>query len=660
MVFKGFCKKYGSDRKSGFPDDSCQEEHGRRYENWIVASALLLCLLLFVGIRYDYYYDLNDDVVIKDLMAGVYTGQPEGHNIQVLYPLSLAVSLVYRMFPKMPVYGIFLCLCQYGCLWLMVKRSLCFCKGIGQKVFLAGAEGAVICGLFLGHLVFVQYTVTSALLSAAAAFLFVTSKRESTARGFLKENILGIFLAVLSFQLRTEMMELLLPLICVAGVYRWCMEGKIFTKENYKKYFTVFGMILAGMAVSWAVNRAAFGGGDWKAYVDFFNSRTELYDFQGIPPYDGNEGLYEGLGLEKDEQYMLLDQYNFGLDEALDAAALDTVAQYQASAREASGRFVDMLKEKILLYRYRLFHKEKPYSSVPDDYPWNVMVILGYAAVFLAVAGNGVKGDGERDGKRSSKKSGKESGEVIRHIGKGVGCLAFLFTVRTALWMFILMRGRTPERITHSLYLMEFCILMVMLLMECAGREEEGGWIKTAGSKQQGMGLGRIKYSYLFSIVFTLTAILAMPEEIVASDKGMEDREAANAVYDGMKAYGKAHSGNFYFQDVYSAVSYPFEPYAGTPYSEKMFADVDNGLSNCDIMGGWLVKSPSYKEKLEQFGLESMQEGLLYHENVYMMVELEKGTDDFAAYFKAQGMDTRIELVDEICGIIGVYRVEIK
>ena len=56
----------------------------KKYENCILAFAWLLLLLLFVGIRYDYYYDLNDDVTIKDLMAGVYTGEPEGHNIQGL------------------------------------------------------------------------------------------------------------------------------------------------------------------------------------------------------------------------------------------------------------------------------------------------------------------------------------------------------------------------------------------------------------------------------------------------------------------------------------------------------------------------------------------------------------------------------------------------
>ena len=242
----------------------------KKYENFILASAVLAALLLFVGIRYDYYYDLNDDVFIKDLMAGVYTGEPEGHNIQVLYPLSLGISLVYRIFPKAPVYGLFLCLCQYGSFWLMIRRSLGFCQRTAWKVCLAAAEGVMVCGLFLDHLVFVQYTVTAALLCAAAAFLFATSgtgECHKAGKGFVKKNIPSILLAVLAFCLRSEMMELLLPLICVAGVYRWVLEDGIFTKENYRKYFTVFGAVLAGMCISVAVDRAAFGTEIGRAHV---------------------------------------------------------------------------------------------------------------------------------------------------------------------------------------------------------------------------------------------------------------------------------------------------------------------------------------------------------------------------------------------------------
>lgn len=87
MEFKGFIKKR---------------------ENLILTVFLLLVVLVFAGIRYDYYFDLNDDVLMKDILAGVYTGDPEGHNIQMLWLISGFISLFYRVIRSLPWYGIFL------------------------------------------------------------------------------------------------------------------------------------------------------------------------------------------------------------------------------------------------------------------------------------------------------------------------------------------------------------------------------------------------------------------------------------------------------------------------------------------------------------------------------------------------------------------------
>ena len=44
-----------------------------KWENWILPLLFTLALLLFTGLRFDYYYSLNDDVLMKDILAGVYT-----------------------------------------------------------------------------------------------------------------------------------------------------------------------------------------------------------------------------------------------------------------------------------------------------------------------------------------------------------------------------------------------------------------------------------------------------------------------------------------------------------------------------------------------------------------------------------------------------------
>lgn len=112
----------------------------KKYENWIIALAALAALVLFTGFKFDYFYDLNDDVLMKDILAGVYTGTPEGHNIQMLWPVSAFISLFYRAAGDIPWYGLFLCICHYGMFFLIVKRESWICRDA------AGQTSGSVCG----------------------------------------------------------------------------------------------------------------------------------------------------------------------------------------------------------------------------------------------------------------------------------------------------------------------------------------------------------------------------------------------------------------------------------------------------------------------------------------------------------------------------------
>ncbi len=77
-----------------------------------VCGALIFTtsLALLFSAQFDFYYDLNDDTMIKDIVSGAYTGQPSGYCIQMLYPLAWCIALCYRAIPTVPWYGLFLCL----------------------------------------------------------------------------------------------------------------------------------------------------------------------------------------------------------------------------------------------------------------------------------------------------------------------------------------------------------------------------------------------------------------------------------------------------------------------------------------------------------------------------------------------------------------------
>ncbi|MDE6185697.1 MAG: hypothetical protein K2G39_09765, partial [Lachnospiraceae bacterium] len=478
----------------------------------------------------------------------------------------------------------------------------------------------------LEHLIFAQFKVTCTFLAAAAAFLFYTTDIELSSKAFIKKNIPVAFLVFTAYLIRSEMLLLVLPMICVAGVAKWGSEAKIFTKEHALKYLAVIGMILAGIAIGQLTHMAAYGALKWRSFTEFFNNRTELYDFQEIPSYAENQAFYESIGLSESEK-ILLDNYNFGMDEEIDEFMVGQIAQYAGENRKAEKPFLEKLPEKLKDYGYRFLSGK---GKAGSDYPWNWMVILGYMAAFLTAVP-----------RKYAKERIQEEGRMtyVRNILGGSWKLFFLFAVRTALWMYILMRERAPERITHSLYLMEFCILAAFVFAQYGGicyvrTRKLMGAILVAG--------------------FAVMAIGILPDSIEAVSDKQVRREEVNKLYRELYDYlsGEENKENFYLIDVYSTVSY-----AGEPYCEKMFVDVDNSLDNYDIMGGWACKSPLQRKKFASFGIESMEQALREREDVYFVRMKSEDMQWLLDYYEGHGTPVQVELVETIANIFEIYAV---
>lgn len=85
----------------------------KKHENCILSLAMALILAGILAACFDFYYDLNDDVLIKDILSGVYSGTPDGHTMQLLYPLGALLALlvpgtfdpgIRRVFAFLPVW----------------------------------------------------------------------------------------------------------------------------------------------------------------------------------------------------------------------------------------------------------------------------------------------------------------------------------------------------------------------------------------------------------------------------------------------------------------------------------------------------------------------------------------------------------------------------
>lgn len=598
----------------------------KRYENCMFALLTILVNVAVLSICFDFYYDLNDDVFMRDIMSGAYTGTPDGHNVQTLYLLGAFISLLYKLYRAFPWYGVFLLFCQMGSLYLIGVRLLGFCRRLPAKACCMAALTMFLWGMILPHMVAPHYTFISAMLAASAIFLFITTPKGLTTRQFIIQNIPAVLLVILAYQLRTEMLLFLFPLIGLAGLFRWSEEDRFFRKEHYVKYGLVLLGIVFGMLVSRVIDFAAYGSEAWKDFLVFFDKRTEVYDYHLDVVTSGEHGAFlRSVGLN-DAQQELLSNYNFGLDESIDAQLMGKIADYAGEDVDYAGVF----PKQARYYIYRTLHAE--------DAPYNRLVIF----LYFCIAFTGVCiafMEKERRGKWSF-----------------VWKLLLLGAGRTALWMFLLVRGRYPERITHSLYFAEAVLLLGMLCIQLGAwrRPEEYAFEKKGQAeayvpaKKARKPLETEKRAaWAIGILFGLLCVWHFPQSIEKTVADVESREIAHGNCLEIARYCSAHPENYYFKDVYSTVG----------SSQKIFEDVNNSLANYDIMGGWLCKSPLYNEKLEQFGIASMEEGLTDMDNVYFITAKDSGTDWLTAYYAGKGVAVSVEQVDSIADVYAVCRL---
>ena len=413
---------------------------GKRWARWqelLTAAITTLFLVILLTCLFGYHYELNDDIMIKDLLSGSYTGTPSGYCIQILYPLGVIVAFFYRMFRMLPWYGILLILAQYGSCFLIFYRTLKLVQRTVPKLSLLVTETLFILAYFSYALVNLQYSMTCAFLVGAALFLFVTTEARLSVGEFLKHNIGTILLLVLAFCLRTEMFLLLSPFLAFAGFAYWIHRDKVdkrtfSEKNNLYRYGGFLAVTILSLLLAWGVDQLAYSGSSWKEFRQLFDARTDLYDFYGIPDYDTNADFYTGIGLDESEQ-VLLENYNYLLSPKVDAELMNQIVAYDRQQLKI-GYFRVSLRQALTEYGYwSVGHKGG-----------SILPVLALCYFLVAALG------------------------ILDRQWGFLWKLPLLLGIRSALWMYLILRGRYPDRITWGLLLVEFCCLMYLLAQHLA------------------------------------------------------------------------------------------------------------------------------------------------------------------------------------------------
>lgn len=520
----------------------------------ILVSTAIYALLVYL---FDFYYDLNDDILIADILSGTYSGTVEAHNIQMLYPLAWIYTKLYNLNPAFPWMGASEIAIMWFCAVLVFERThRLIAENVEKKSLrIISVIGMYVCGIIflfgvnLWEMVVLQYTVVCGVMAATAAYLVFTDEVFTVA-----DNIPSIVLVILAFNMRSEMLLLMCPYLAAVGICKWISEG--FSRSVNGKYLLFLAILVAGIGASFFIDAKAYSSEEWTEFRRLFDARTEVYDFTGIPDYENNKAFYDSQHATEEDYNRLVD-YNYALSDRMNAQFMENIAEY-ASGQKAVNQSLAMalfenIKDMACIRtpggRDKMIVSESAFyeDNMKMHIPFNFIVILLYAAAIW--------------------------GAIVTKEIRWAYMLPVLFVMRTIAWGYVIYKGRVNARIAHPMYFIEVLILIAMLLM---------AWIESSYSTK------RVKLVTTWMMVLgfgaaTLVSALFIPTTIKNDLKAKtEIREEANVLGRELYRYTSSNPRNYYFIDVYSSVG----------FTQKVFEKDVYSKANTQLAGGWAALSP--------------------------------------------------------------------
>lgn len=522
----------------------------------IIASLMVLLIWHKTGI----YFETNDDKCITEILCGRMTGAPDVHTVYVSSLLALPLSLLYRLTGKIPWYGMFLILCQIFAYTAVLESVYSRCT---KKLELAAgtALGALVLWMNLYLLGCIQYTSTAALLAAAGYFCLLV--QDNRKRGWiyfcLSELLAGL--------LRINAMLMVQPMgiFIIAGAL---MSGH---KLSFRERLAALGRVILPPAavclIILTVNAFAYGGSDWKAYLNFNDAEEILFDYKGLPPYQEVRDILDRYQVTEIDynayaSYMILDWI-------LPPECAQEVAEYAQKQEKALS--VKELGEELA-------------RNLFEDSHWglnSVLVVLWIAVAVMALLW-------------------KDLSIWIPALGLLAGKL---FS-----WGFLLYQGRFPLRVSMPLLAGEILLLLALLLRY--GKAAEARLQESCMNPEKSRKTGRINrkgLGYFALALFWLgvcgTGVLAGRQQyyyVLSVNKGQK------IFMEGLRdigAYCNAHPENKYILD---AVSMGY--YKGSALEYEIYQD-----RNYIVAGSWYSNSP----ELRRYQAEYLSEGEGFYFLVY-------------------------------------------
>ena len=516
------------------------------------AGRMLLSALLFLVI-YKFIpivYSTNDDRMIAEIVSGQFTGKPESYGIQMTYGFTWFLSKLYEVARNFNWYGIVLIGVQMFSLGTVLYRLQSFKEKWFEKFYLLAIAMILYVALWLKVYVQLTYTTTAAFVGMAAIFWYASSKND------WKNILMTILLANIAFSIRPNVFYMFVPATGLA--YLWKLIGK----KDLKK-LTICGpfMVLAVTAILFVVNAAAYSKEGWKEFRDFFDVRTNVYDYYDLLPYGEYPELYEPYGISE-EEFNMMRVYNYTVLGDLPKEFFpEYIEACKAMEKEQGIDFVSKSVDAVKIFVRDLLGNEYGEENT----------LLFLAAAILLVLLIFTK-------------------QYVLAI-----YLAIQSVVVCGVWLYFTYWGRAIERIQVTMSLI-FLAIILHGLCEL--------WMADCLCNRNTVGK---KIALLFGLA--TVAIVAVGEVKSYRYENIEKTYWYNDVQT-IKEYCANDPDRLYYMDIATMTEL---------YGKCTIKNTEPAYINYISLGDWSAYCPHYEEKLKNHGVENVAETIT-DENTYVIM----------------------------------------
>lgn len=270
----------------------------------LLALAINVLFILIYFNNFELVHESNDDLAISFFVEGAYGARSE----YLIYQNVLWGKLliwIYQLAPQFKWYNI---LMYSGMFLSFLGISYTFIRSMGRKL---GTLANTIVLLFVGYQTYVvfQYSRVATLATAAGLLLLFLAIEHADSKWekrlcIISGAILALWGSMLRFQMFAMATVLVVGAVAIYKVFVLIKEKKNFFKE-LGAYLTVFGIVGVLSVGLYVVDRMHYQTDEWKAFTEFNEVRTELWDY-GFPDYLENSEVYESVGISYNDCWFYL------------------------------------------------------------------------------------------------------------------------------------------------------------------------------------------------------------------------------------------------------------------------------------------------------------------------------------------------------------------